>query len=907
VQLQLLVIICGTGDVVIDTVGGVTIVTAVPPQQQATTVWNPAANPSGTGLWTEALNWTDGNVPDSNKVVFNVEGARECVLDAESYIKQLVAGDNGPGGTLRIADGGNLTMSNEVWSGIGWNNTAELIVETGGTVTFGQHMWVGFNSGADGTAIINGGTINVDGMFGINFEGLGGEGSVYVNSGVLNLAQLHPQNSLRGAGALLDVSEGTVNIVGDHVSVIEAYVDSARITAYGGRGEVLVAYDTTAAKTIVTANALENAETTVWNPAGNPNTTGLWREAANWTDGVVPDSNKVVFNVEGAQECVLDVESNIRQLVAGDNGPGGTLRIVEDGNLNISNEIWSGIGWNNTAELIVETGGTVTFGQHMWVGFNSGANGTAIINGGTINVDGMFGINFEGLGGEGSVYVNSGVLNLAQIHPENSLRGDGALLDISEGTVNIVGDKVSIIEAYVASEKITGYSGAGEIVVVVEGGNTVITSLPPPPDITDLDGFYFRGSGDDLPFSIPNGGGSPDGERLKYLFDNDVNTKYLISTATSWLDVYTNRLSNVKSYTITSANDAPTRDPKDWEFQGWDTENNAWVTIHTVTGNPSWPDFFTPKTWFIENDGWYSSYRLNITAINDDPQELMQISEFEIFAELGDTVEVITPVGPIADITNLDVFTFKGSGDDLPFSIPGGGGSPEGERLMYLFDNDVTTKYLVSSIVSWMELYTNKLSQVKAYTITSANDAPTRDPKDWNLQGWNAETSTWESIDTVMNNPSWPDFFTPKTWDVDGAGWYSTYRLDITAINDDPQELMQISELDIFGIIGEEVEVVYPTSIEDNVQNPMTFSLSQNYPNPFNPTTNIKYSIPNMENVKLSIYNMIGQEVMTLVNTKQDAGFYHVTFDASRLSSGIYFYSLRAGNYSKTHKMVLLK
>jgi len=99
----------------------------------------------------------------------------------------------------------------------------------------------------------------------------------------------------------------------------------------------------------------------------------------------------------------------------------------------------------------------------------------------------------------------------------------------------------------------------------------------------------------------------------------------------------------------------------------------------------------------------------------------------------------------------------------------------------------------------------------------------------------------------------------------------------------------------------------YSTDVEDEVM-PVSFTLSQNYPNPFNPTTKIKYSIPQQNlTVKLRIFDILGREVANLVNEQKSAGNYEVSFDASKLSSGIYFYQLRAGNYSETKKMILMK
>jgi hypothetical protein len=99
------------------------------------------------------------------------------------------------------------------------------------------------------------------------------------------------------------------------------------------------------------------------------------------------------------------------------------------------------------------------------------------------------------------------------------------------------------------------------------------------------------------------------------------------------------------------------------------------------------------------------------------------------------------------------------------------------------------------------------------------------------------------------------------------------------------------------------------TSVNEKADNltPDNFYLSQNYPNPFNSTTSIKYQIPELSFVKLKIFNLLGEEVKTMVNNENPAGSYEVNFDAANLPSGIYFYRLQAGDYIETKKMVLMK
>jgi hypothetical protein len=100
------------------------------------------------------------------------------------------------------------------------------------------------------------------------------------------------------------------------------------------------------------------------------------------------------------------------------------------------------------------------------------------------------------------------------------------------------------------------------------------------------------------------------------------------------------------------------------------------------------------------------------------------------------------------------------------------------------------------------------------------------------------------------------------------------------------------------------------TSIDDDNINeiiPHTFNLDQNYPNPFNPTTTIRFNISKIGLVKISVYDILGREVRVLVNEEKKPGVYSITFDAKNLASGIYFYSIRTGEYFQSKKMILLK
>jgi Outer membrane protein Omp28/Secretion system C-terminal sorting domain len=97
------------------------------------------------------------------------------------------------------------------------------------------------------------------------------------------------------------------------------------------------------------------------------------------------------------------------------------------------------------------------------------------------------------------------------------------------------------------------------------------------------------------------------------------------------------------------------------------------------------------------------------------------------------------------------------------------------------------------------------------------------------------------------------------------------------------------------------------TGIVNQNTTPLSYDLSQNYPNPFNPTTNFNFSIPKSGNVSLKFYDVLGNEVQTYVDGFLTSGTYSVEFDGSNLSSGVYFYTLKADNFSETKRMVLTK
>jgi len=148
---------------------------------------------------------------------------------------------------------------------------------------------------------------------------------------------------------------------------------------------------------------------------------------------------------------------------------------------------------------------------------------------------------------------------------------------------------------------------------------------------------------------------------------------------------------------------------------------------------------------------------------------------------------------------------------------------------------------------------------------------------------------------------------TPGKWTYDydrkGVWWYAD------SLNCDFHASVNLSAAGTDGqVIGDpRWHYLGSTDVADVGLQPGTYALAQNYPNPFNPTTTITYEIPTASNVTLTVMNILGQVVATLVNEKQEVGVHPTTFDASRLSSGVYFHQIHAGNFTATKKMILMK
>ena len=159
---------------------------------------------------------------------------------------------------------------------------------------------------------------------------------------------------------------------------------------------------------------------------------------------------------------------------------------------------------------------------------------------------------------------------------------------------------------------------------------------------------------------------------------------------------------------------------------------------------------------------------------------------------------------------------------------------------------------------------------------------------------------------------------------TDGRGWVfgsvqEPINLELTGLGEDYYVMVSVEDsgkgggVVLEGFLGLGEVINYQITLEplsvDQIKSltPENFELAQNYPNPFNPVTTIQYSIPQRSNVTLKVYDVLGNEIAALVNEEKLAGVYEVDFNASNLSSGVYFYKLQGGSFVETKKMILLR
>lgn len=355
-------------------------------------------------------------------------------------------------------------------------------------------------------------------------------------------------------------------------------------------------------------------------------------------------------------------------------------------------------------------------------------------------------------------------------------------------------------------------------------------------------------------------------------------------------------------------------DSYDFELNS-DTTQTALVNINQADTMYTHTSLAFDSTYYWRvkaNDGitgrtsvWTPWFAFTVKSQPDaDPTVVNPLGAITLFEDFADTT--------IADLSTV----FDDPGDVLSFSITQTSDlvntSIDGSNLIFSSVQD--TSGSAEIIVEASDVAGNTVSDTLSVTVTPVNDLPyvvelpdTLTFKVGEVFNFTIDTAFADVEDklgelsfTVSVNPT--DIllgFDPNTYSItlNSPSYVGFGEIRLTV------EDSEGGQLEVVLVI--EVEIATSNALMADI--PTNFELQQNYPNPFNPSSNIRFGLPESGEVRLDVYNMLGQRVATLVNQKMQAGWHSVTFDASGLSSGTYIYRITSGDFVQTKKMMLIK
>ncbi|MFZ1322578.1 MAG: T9SS type A sorting domain-containing protein [Ignavibacteria bacterium] len=264
--------------------------------------------------------------------------------------------------------------------------------------------------------------------------------------------------------------------------------------------------------------------------------------------------------------------------------------------------------------------------------------------------------------------------------------------------------------------------------------------------------------------------------------------------------------------------------------------------------------------------------------------EVSKLTETGFFPNLPSSIRVWNPTVNngipviVADENNVDFYPNKGNVTDgfLPLTRPAIGRPTNGNALLLVF-NATTGIYGNDSSSYYKGMFSYSIDYLNwSQPVRMTPETPLYDWRYFSISQTNYVDGSFIKANIMCQADSIPGAY------VNGSDPF-------------PAQAVYFTTYDIVGISQITGEV------------PDNFKLHQNYPNPFNPITIIKYQCSMYNDVSLKVYDVLGNEVLTLVNEKQTAGSYSVTFDGSNFPSGVYFYKLEAGEFVETKRMILLK
>lgn len=266
------------------------------------------------------------------------------------------------------------------------------------------------------------------------------------------------------------------------------------------------------------------------------------------------------------------------------------------------------------------------------------------------------------------------------------------------------------------------------------------------------------------------------------------------------------------------------------------------------------------------------------------------------------------PIGPVLRVrTDRGSFT-AASADDSPYVFrnePKWARSYDGKKIYAKWISPLRT-WTIANVAGQPTLFADTIHQI--YVNGRMVDNPVNNPGwtyEWNFADPMANTNAMDSVMRITDLEEVDAKFTKLAYYAGNEGQlhiiFTEWGIGET-LDDDPLFTDQV-----VWYVQDVVVPTMPASVEQVDATPGDFALSQNYPNPFNPSTEITFTLPKAAQVSLRVFNLLGQEVATLVSEYRTAGTHRATFDAQNLPSGMYIYRLESGSQSVSRKMMLSK
>jgi hypothetical protein len=278
-----------------------------------------------------------------------------------------------------------------------------------------------------------------------------------------------------------------------------------------------------------------------------------------------------------------------------------------------------------------------------------------------------------------------------------------------------------------------------------------------------INAFEYLGSA--LPeYTVTVSGDSPEwGETVDKLTDGILTNKWGITAATAWIQFAYSTPQIKNMYSLTSAPDGPNRDFKTWTVEG-SNDGTTWTLLDTQTDHLAWATRSATLDFYFTNTTAFTYYKLNLAANQGDGY--IQLAEIAF-----------------------------GNGEQvLPLTVTVSGDNPSwNETADKLIDGDINTKWSVDAPTAWIQFAYTEAKTWNQYALTSGPDDPTRDFKDWTLEGSNDET-TWVLLDTQTGHASWVDRKGTLAFPFANVKSYKFFKFSITA-NNGNTGVTQLSEI----------------------------------------------------------------------------------------------------------------